>query len=100
MHPVPDSQPFEGGSAMRAVRQAEAVQALESLAPGAFALFSLGASPARIAGALVSLLGLGAIVHVAIPVMKTFGMCWSARVEARLRPSKRGRGGRSQQCKQ
>jgi len=68
--------------------------ALESVAPGAFAALSLGSSLPEVAGALLSLLGLAIIVYVAIPVLKTLGTCWSARIQARLMPSNQLRGSR------
>jgi hypothetical protein len=67
--------------------QAISALALQSVAPGAFAALSLGSSLTEVAGALLGLLGLAVIVYVAIPVLKTLGACWSARIQARLMPS-------------
>jgi hypothetical protein len=58
------------------------------VAPSAFALCTLGSSPAKIVTSLLGLLGLAVVVYVAVPVLKTLGMCWSARIEVRLTPSK------------
>jgi hypothetical protein len=67
--------------------RAMSAPALESVAPGAFAALSLYSSLGEVAGALLGLLGLAIIVYVAIPVLKTLGTCWSARIQARLMPS-------------
>jgi hypothetical protein len=67
---------------------------MELIAPGACAWFTLGSSPGEIACVLLGVLGLAVVVYVAVPVLKTLGMCWSARIEARLMPSKQPRGRR------
>jgi hypothetical protein len=67
----------------------------ELAAPGAFAGYTLGSSPARIAYALLGLLGLTVVVYVAVPVLKILGRCWSARIEARLMPPKQQRNRRA-----
>jgi hypothetical protein len=63
----------------------------ELVAPGAVAGYTLGSSPAKIAYALLGLLGLAVVVYVAVPVLKALGTCWSARIEARLMPPKQQR---------
>jgi hypothetical protein len=59
------------------------------VAPGACAGYSLGSSPAEIASVLLGVLGLAVVAYVAVPVLKTLGRCWSARIEARFMPSRR-----------
>ena len=69
----------------------------ELVASGVCAWDTLGSSPTKIAHVLLGLLGLAVVVYVAVPVLKTLGRCWSARIEARLMPSRhrRGRRGRT-----
>jgi hypothetical protein len=73
---------------------AKVTRVTELIAPGACAWYILGSSPAEIACVLLGVLGLAVVVYVAVPVLKTLGVCWSARVEARLMPSKQPRGRR------
>jgi len=79
------------------VARTQPAHVMELVAPGAFAWYTLGSSPAKIAYAVLGLLGLAVVVYVAVPVLKTLGVCWSAKIEARLMPSKgqRGRRGRT-----
>lgn len=76
---------------------AKVARIVEPIAPGACAWYALGSSPTKILCALLSVLGLAVVVYVAVPVLKTLGTCWSARIEARLMPSKqlRSRRGRT-----
>ena len=64
---------------------------MDSVAPGAFAWFTLCSSPAKTAFVLLGLLGLAVVVHVAVPVLKALGVCWAAKLQARLMPSGRPR---------
>jgi hypothetical protein len=74
---------------------AERAHAINLVAAGAFAWHALGISPAKIAYVLLGLLGLAAVAYVAVPVLKALGVCWSAKIKARLMPkqqrSRRGR---------
>jgi hypothetical protein len=67
---------------------AKVAKLTELIAPGACAWYTLGSSPAKIAYVLFGLLGLAVVMYVAVPVLKILGMCWSAKIEARLMPSK------------
>ena len=73
---------------------AKVARVTELIAPGACAWYILGSSPAEIAYIFLGLFGLAVVVYVAVPVLKTLGVCWSARIEARLMPSKQSRGRR------
>jgi hypothetical protein len=92
MYPVPDLPSRRSWLTGRGIRP-EVARTLESVAPGAFASFSLASSPTKIVCALLGLLGLAAVTYVAIPVFKTLGICWSVKIEVRLMRS-RGQGGR------
>jgi hypothetical protein len=70
---------------------AKVAHVMESVAPGAFAWCTLCSSPAKIASVLLGLLGLAVVVHVAVPVLKALGVCWSVKIQARLMPSGRQR---------
>jgi hypothetical protein len=74
--------------ALPAAKAAKVAGVMELIAPGACAWYTLGSSPAKIAYVLLGLLGLAVVVYVAVPVLKTLGICWSAKIEARLMPSK------------
>jgi hypothetical protein len=67
---------------------ATVARAAELIAPGVCAWYTLGSSPGEIACVLLGVLGLAVVVYVAVPVLKTLGVCWSARIEGRLMPSK------------
>jgi hypothetical protein len=64
---------------------ARVARAMEALVPGAF-VYVLGSSPAKMAYALLGLLGLAVLVYVVIPVLKALGASLSTRIEARLMP--------------
>jgi hypothetical protein len=64
---------------------------MESVAPGAFAWFTLCSSPAKIASVLLGLLGFAVVAYLAVPVLKALGVCWSVRIQARFMPSGRQR---------
>src|SRR5215211_3689779 len=68
---------------------AKVARVVESLAPGAFALFILCSSPTKIASVLLGLLGLAVVVYLVVPVLKALGVCWSVKIQARLMPSRR-----------
>jgi hypothetical protein len=65
---------------------AKALRVTELVAPGACAWYILGSSPGDTVHVLLGFLGLAVVVYVAIPVLKTLGVCWSARIEARFMP--------------
>ena len=68
---------------------AKVAHVMELIAPGACFWSTLGHSPAEIAYTLLGLLGLAVIAYVAVPVLKTLGKSWSAKIEARLLPRQR-----------
>jgi hypothetical protein len=70
---------------------AKVARVVESLAPGAFAWFSLCSSPTKIASVLLGLLGLAVVVYLVVPLLKALGVCWSVKIQARLMPSRRQR---------
>jgi hypothetical protein len=78
---------------------AKVARVMELVAPGACAWYTLGSSPAKIASILLGLLGLAVVVYVAVPVLKTLGVCWSAKIEARLMPSNQQRDRRDRKRK-
>jgi hypothetical protein len=64
------------------------------IVPGACAWYTLGSSPIKVLSVLLGLLGLAVIAYIAVPILKTLGVCFSARIQARLMPSRHQSGRR------